>query len=413
MRILYVTPFVPWPIRVRSYNLIPRLSEGHEIHLCCLARSAEEASRIRHIDSYCASATVVGHKIPSALLHTVRALASHEPLRLAYFHSREMSLAVETMIGRIKPDVMYGERWRSMQYFPNRSTVPIVIDPTDSMTLYNRRLMQVGQWRERMIGTLEHPRFEHVESRLARDARFIAFCSQVDRAAAGLNDDLRAVIVPNGVDCKKFVYDSRERNEQSLVFTGNFHYGPNRIAIHRFLKEILPLVRTIFPDVRLTIAGYGACELFLDVPPGVEVAGYVDNLQPFIAKAAVAVVPLTVGAGVTNKVLEAFAVGTPVVSTNVGLGDLAVRDQEHLLIANVGRPFANAIVRLLQSPKLGRELAQRAHTFVANKYDWPAIASQMDAVLRQAVLDRTKAEDSIFPAEAFSLMKDDDAAQRV
>src|SRR5580765_5689138 len=116
MRILYILPFVPWPIKVRSYNLIPRLARRNEIHLLALARSQEEEERLHNVARHCASATVIAHSSSRGVLNCVRALPTPVPFRIAYFRSREMREAAQRLACMLSPDVIYLERWRTLQY---------------------------------------------------------------------------------------------------------------------------------------------------------------------------------------------------------------------------------------------------------------------------------------------------------
>jgi glycosyltransferase involved in cell wall biosynthesis len=117
----------------------------------------------------------------------------------------------------------------------------------------------------------------------------------------------------------------------------------------------------------------------------VEVIDFVPKLRPYIARATVAVAPITVGAGVSNKLGESFATGTPVVATHLACGDLPVRDGVHLLLADDPRMFAGKVVQLFREPHLRRFLATNARRFVEATYDWEIIAGQMEGLMNEAV----------------------------
>src|ERR1700730_2845152 len=118
LRILYILPFVPWHIRVRSYNLIPRLAKEHEIYLLCLSGSPEEDARAEPLRKYCREVRLVRHRTSTALLQFSMALATPIPLRIAYFFSRPMQREALKAAGDFSPDVIYTERWRALQYVP-------------------------------------------------------------------------------------------------------------------------------------------------------------------------------------------------------------------------------------------------------------------------------------------------------
>jgi len=386
MRILYIVPFVPWPLRVRSFNLIPRLAERHEIYLVCLAGSAEEEARASLLSKFCRKVCCVRHHKTKAMLQCAAALATPRPLRMAYFSSSKMQKAVRNAVAEFSPDVIYIERWRALDYVPPIIGVPILCDPTDSMLLYNQRLMRTGRWWERLVAWEEYLKFRRYEPTLARRADTVVFCSRIDQECVQqYASEVRYASVPNGVDCKQYFQKSpHEEEPNTLVCTGNLGYAPNRHAARFLLDKILPLVRRQIPTVKLIMAGRG-CQSYLGREavntPGLEVADFVPDLRPFIARATVAVAPITVGAGVCNKVLEAFSTGTPVVATRLACGDLPVRDGVHLLLADQAGAFAEKVVCLLRDADLRTTLSHEGRCLVEEQYDWDVVHLALERAL--------------------------------
>ena len=386
MRILYITPFVPWPIRVRSFNLIPRLARRHEIYLLCAAWSAEEEGRAEILRGMCNQVRSVRHAEARAFLQCAAALPTAKPLRMAYFASSRMKAAVRQAVAEFSPDVIYAERWRALEYVPPGLGVPVLADPTDSMLLYNQRLMRAGRWWERLVGCEEYLKFLRYETKLARRADAVVFCSEHDLAPVRrYAPEVSYVLVPNGVDTEKFFFKQPgEEQSNTLVFTGNLGYGPNRHATRFFLEKIFPHVRREIPETKFVVVGRDAKAYFqreAERTPGLEVVDFVPDLRTYIARATVAVAPITIGVGVSNKLGEAFATGTPVVATWLPCGDMAVQDGVHLLIADEPREFAARVVRLLRKPKLRASLAARARRLVEERYDWGIVCRTMERTM--------------------------------
>jgi glycosyltransferase involved in cell wall biosynthesis len=390
MRILYILPFVPWHIRVRSYNLIPRLAKEHEIYLLCLCGSPEEEARAEPLRKYCRDVRLVRHRRSRALLQCAIALATPIPLRIAYFFSRAMQREVLNAVVEFSPDVIYTERWRALQYVPPDMPVPIICDPTDSMLLYNDRLMRTGVWWERLVGFEESLKFRSYEGKIANRASAVIFCSRVDlECVRRLAPAARYDLVPNGVNRQEFfLKQPHEEESNTIIFTGNFAYRPNRHAADFFLQHIFPLVRQQIPTARFMLVGSGASRYLKresQKAPGVEVIDFVPQLRSYIARAAVAVAPITVGSGVSNKLGEAFATGTAVVATSLACGDMPVRDGEHLLLADKPQAFAEKVVQLLRSPDLRGRLARQARSLVEEYYDWDIVYRSMQRVMLDLV----------------------------
>jgi glycosyltransferase involved in cell wall biosynthesis len=390
MRILYVLPFVPWPIKVRSFNLIPRLSKRHDIDLVCLARSKEDIAHVESIRGYCSSVRTGSYTLISAMMRSLLSLPTQTPLRIAYVSSNSMRRAVSAAIAENRPDVIYVERWRALQYVPRDNNIPVVCDPTDSMALYNYRLKSDGQFWERALGLTEYCKFRAFEAKLARSVSATVFCSRVDlEFLRQFAPDANLVQVVNGVDCDLFkTKQPGEERPGTIFFSGNFHYAPNRHAVTYFLREIYPTVKQVVPDATFVVVGNGA-QGFINQKhsgtAGIVVRDFVPELRSHLATASIAVAPMTVGSGVSNKLLEAFATGTPIISTPVACGDLPVKDGEHLFIADSPGAFAEKVVLLLQNQTLRRKIASAALNLVRAHYDWNTVVGSMEAVLLDAI----------------------------
>lgn len=400
MRILYILPFVPWHVRVRSYNLIPRLARRHQIHLLCLSGSAEEDARARPLHGLCQEVRCIRHRKSRAFLQCVVALATPVPLRIAYFASPGMRAAVRHAIAEFSPDVIYVERWRALQYVPADIQLPVLCDPTDSMLLYNRRLMRTGSWWERVVGFEEYLKFLRHEAKLAGRASVVVFCSRVDLECVQKNAPAaRYALVPNGVDCETFFpKQPQEEERNTIVFASNFGYGPNQHAVRFFLKRIFPLIRQQIPNTSFIAVGKGAVqhlEKESRTLAGLQVVDFVPDLRHYIAKAAVVVAPITVGAGVSNKLGEAFASGTPVVATRLACGDLPVQDGEHLLLADEPQVFADRVIRLLRDQELRGRLAVQARKLVEEQYDWEIVYRSMERLMLDLVRGQTVPQEHI------------------
>ena len=392
MHLLYVVPFVPWRVRVRSYNLIPRLARRHEIFLVCLAGSAEEEARIQSLQTFCKDICCVHHHAFPAILRSGISLATRVPLRMAYFSSTAMRNAVRQAAVAFSPDLIYLERWRALQYIPTDTQLPILCDPTDSMWLYNRRLLRTGSWHERVVARAEALKFLSYEPRLSARATVNVFCSSVDlECVRSRAPHSRFAIIPNGVDCQQFYFkDSSEEDAATIIFTGSFTHSPNRHAMKFFIQRIFPIVKRRVPRTRLVIVGNEARRRIgeLNGDPSIEIVDFVPDLRPALAKAAVAIAPLTFGVGVTNKVLEAFATGTAVVASPVACGDLPVWEGEHLLLANDAPSFAEKVIRLLVDRSFRQYLAQNARRLVEQHYDWEIVANRMEGLMQELVTNR-------------------------
>ena len=380
MRILYLLPFIPWPVRVRSSNFLPRLAERHQIDLVCVGTNSPHEPTLRILREKCSSVHLLGHSRTRAMLGALSVLPGRTPMRMGYCRSPRVQQQVRRIIAERRPDLVYLERWRTLSYLPADCRLPLVCDPTDSMTLYNRRLRDAGVWWERIVGGVEYARFLDYEAALARRADATIFCSRLDletvreRAA-----EANLVLVPNGVDTRRFFRkQAREESADTIVFTGNFDYAPNRHACQFFLNEVFPRIREAVPQARFVVVGNGADRRLPHGQSGVELHGFVPDVREYVARAAVAVAPITLGTGVSNKLLEAFSTGTAVVSTRIAAGDLPIADGEHLFLADDAPTFASRVVELLRDPSLRAHMAENGRRLVESAYDWEIITARLE-----------------------------------
>lgn len=198
--------------------------------------------------------------------------------------------------------------------------------------------------------------------------------------------DLDVAVVPNGVDVAAYPMLDDPPLAPTLCFAGKMSYRPNVDAVLYFCREVLPLIRQQIPDVKLWIVGRNPTAAVQALASEhIVVTGYVESMIPYYQQSAVCVVPLRAGGGTRLKVLEAMALGRPVVSTPVGCEGLEVVHGQHMLIADTPEEFAAQTVRLLQDRALQKHLARHARQLIETVYDWSVIARKLVHVYNRIV----------------------------
>jgi glycosyltransferase involved in cell wall biosynthesis len=192
---------------------------------------------------------------------------------------------------------------------------------------------------------------------------------------------------PNGVDCAHNQVGLALARPNSLVYNGALTYSANYDAMRYFLAEVWPLVCAEIPEVVLTITGStkGVDLAGLALTDNVVLSGYVNDIRLVVAEAAICVVPLREGGGTRLKILEAMALGTPVVATSKGAEGLVAQDGVHLLLADRPELFAQQVIRLLRDEPLRNKLAGQARQLVEAQYDWQQIGAQFVALVDETV----------------------------
>jgi polysaccharide biosynthesis protein PslH len=162
-----------------------------------------------------------------------------------------------------------------------------------------------------------------------------------------------------------------ERNE--IIFSGNLEYAPNIAAVRFFHHDVWPALQSRWPGLRWKILSRnpGAVRDLPARDPSIEITGFVEDAVAVIAQSRVAIVPLLAGSGTRIKILEAWAAGTPVVSTTLGAEGLEYHDREHLVLADDAESFTAAVSELLALPVNRERIGAAGRRLYEERYTWP------------------------------------------
>jgi len=264
---------------------------------------------------------------------------------------------------------------------------PMVVDVHDLAWMICERQAAVAAGAAARSAALRQARLTRaVEARLFRSEATFACCSDVDRRQIlEMAPSARVVVVPNGVDVDYFS-PAPVGTPGRLVFTGNMVTRPNEDAAVWFCNSILERVGRHRPEAHLDVVGLDPGPAVRALAgPRVSVHGGVPDVRPFLASAEVVVVPLRIGSGTRLKILEAMAMGRPVVSTRVGAEGLDLRDGVDALLADTEEEFADRVLTLLGDEDLRQRLAGNGRQLVEERYSWRALAPKLDQAFEMAV----------------------------
>ncbi len=372
-------PAPPWRgDQVRAYHHLRLLAPRHDITCVALvARPPAPAAR--------AEVEGMGVRVRIVRLGPVGAVASlarglvgdGRPFQVLLYARRRARAEVATLAA--DADVVHAQLLRTLTYLPAAHPPATVVDLIDALSANFARRAATERGPLAPLVALETGRLARAEAALVRSGTPCLVVSAAERDALGGAPSIR--VVPNGVDPRAFPYVDGRRAPARLVFGGNLGYFPNVDAAVWLANDILPRVRAAVPDAALRLVGARPARAVraLGAAPGVSVAASVPAMAPELAAATVALVPLRAGSGLQNKVLEAMAVGTPVVATPRALAGLEVRAGEHALVADDAAGLAAATVALLGDPARAQTLARAARALVERRYRWEDSAAGVEA----------------------------------
>lgn len=254
-------------------------------------------------------------------------------------------------------------------------------------------------WREyRLMARIERAYLARADHVLAVSETDREFFAKIVPAA-------KITVIPTGVDVDYFHASDTPENPSELVFTGAMDWLPNEDGIFYFAEQILPRIRCEFPDALLTVVGRRPAPRLHELAartPGLRITGQVEDIRPYVRRAAVYVVPLRVGGGTRLKIFEAMAMGKAVVSTSIGAEGLDVCSGKDIMLADTPARFAEAVVRLLRNERQRRQIGEAA-ACKARQYDWPAIVERFSQVLSRTIESRSIAGEPAHAASPASL----------
>ena len=235
-----------------------------------------------------------------------------------------------------------------------------------------------------------------LEGKIGQQFDRVLVVSEAERTCCESIARDRVTAVPNGVDLEYFApraQETAERQPPTLVFTGVMDYRPNVDGIAWFVKSILPSVRAAVPDVRLFIVGNRPSKTVqrLASDPGVVVTGFVPDVREYVAR-GVSIEPLRIARGIQNKVLEAMAMGRPIVVTPQAFEGIDAEPGRDLMVASDEREFAERTIECLQDLVHADRLGHAARVRAEQAYSWSKNLALLDELLPAEGIEAATAE---------------------
>lgn len=391
MELLVIAPRFPWPLekgdKLRLYQQIRILSRSHQVHLFALSHHAVNASDLAALQPYCRTITlscIPWYRLPwNILVGTLRGL----PLSVSWFTDGPAFRALRRTLDAVRPDLVYAQLARTGEYL-SIAPAPRVVDLMDAFSHIARQRAGIAPWWLRPFLRWEAVLLERYERRLAAMTDRQVFITERDRRMLDPEGRWPALVIPNGIDTAHFRPDPQITPTVDLVFVGNLGYFPNIAAAQYLVREVLPLVRASREETAVLLAGARPAPAVRALQgQGVRVEGWVEDIRSAYATGRIFVAPLFHGAGQQNKILEAMAMGIPVITTphvHAGIGC----PPEVVLLADSPGSFAGQILRLLQEPALRAEQSAAARRFVTEHHGWTPIVNLLDRQAFQPLIQK-------------------------
>jgi polysaccharide biosynthesis protein PslH len=373
MRIAFVVPNVPSPIRPRPFNLIRTLSRIHQVSVLCLVSNDADERSIADLRPYCHSLEVFRVSRWRSIWNCIRALLSSRSVRCAYFYSPFLRRRVEQKVIHGEIDLVHAEHLKSVPMVETVvGKVPVVFDAVDCISMFEKRrrkvirnpLLKAFSW-------IESKKMAFGEARATELFNRVVICSDVDKESYPARRDRIDVII-SCVDLKYFSFKEFQPWQNRLVLCGKFDYFPNEDAAVYFTRSIWPLLRRRRPHLELDIIGSRPPQSIrqLHGQENIHVAASVPDLRPYLGRAWVSLSPVRIRAGIQTKIIEAMALGVPVVAHGICCEGLRVQPGRELLVAETPEQFASAVELLLDNHAVRDSLVNAGRNYVEQYHDW-------------------------------------------
>ncbi len=403
MKILYFVPYVPNLIRVRPYNLIRELvKRGHEVTVATVWTNENEFIDVANLSQSVKETISVYLPRWHSYLNCLSALPTRVPLQAVYsWHPLLIKKINHVIRGDALQifDIVHVEHLRGAKYGLRvrkiNPKVPIIWDSVDCLSLLfklaaERSKRLASKW----ITSFEHKRNQWYEGWLTSQFDQTLVTSIIDQKAL---DDLsrknrkhspKLSVLPNGVDLDYFTCgDNNLRLENTIVVSGKMSYHANIAMVLDLVDKIMPHIWAIKPDVQLWVVGKDPAPEIksLSQKKGITITGTVNDIRPYLQRATLAATPISYGVGIQNKVLEAMACGTPVVSTPQAVSTLDVSHGKEVLIAENPDEFAQYVLQLLDDRAYREQIGEAGRKYVEANHNWSEIVKNLEEIYYETI----------------------------
>jgi glycosyltransferase involved in cell wall biosynthesis len=402
MKILQLSPQFPFPAddggRIAIANLTKEFARaGHEVTLFCLGNQQPLPTELHEAKRY-AKVILCNHSTANTLLR----IAASALLPISLYMQKHIGTQVLKDLTELlkyeKFDVIHADHscMAEAALFAKEiaekksETLPV------GLRLHNVEWIIWKRYADELPSRSPKKWFVARQAELLRlaEQRYypqmdVCFAvSEKDKEEAlKLSQSANVVIAPHGITPEEWeVNDTIVRNDKEIIIATTYKWIHNVEGVRWFVEKVLPIIHSAIPDARLTLIGKNPPDYFQEWKPlGVDVVGYVEKVQPYLNRASVYIAPLFVGSGVRIKILEAMAMGLPVVATPIAREGIVAGQSEGLFTPENAEEFARQVMYLLENPNEARTagLAARAYTF--EKYTWQSSASIMLNTYQQLI----------------------------
>jgi glycosyltransferase involved in cell wall biosynthesis len=394
VRVLVLTQVLAYPPdagpKIKTLQVLQHLAAHHDVVYCTFVRSDKEVQDAEKLGEICRRVITVplNRSRVGDVRFLIESLLMGDSFVLRRDYRASMRETVRRLLQEEHIDVLHVDQLNMMRFVPPEWQGTVILDEHNAVWQVFERLRkgEPNPLKRRFLGR-EARIIGELEGKACNRAQVVLAVSEQDEQALKMvaGESVSMEVVPITVNAEHFTPVLQARNPQPdrLLTIGTMFWLPNSEGVSWWLRDGYGLLRSICPDLTYDIVGARpprALQVVAAQYKEVTLHGYVADSLPFWTGASVLAVPILSGGGVRVKILEAMAMGVPVVSTTIGCEGLNVRHGEHLLVADTPEAFAHAVAKIFQDKSLAHELAQHARQLILDQYDAKVALRSLDAV---------------------------------
>jgi glycosyltransferase involved in cell wall biosynthesis len=393
IRILFLTQICPYPPTnggaIKTFNILKHLGSAHDVRLLMLVRQEPDAATLERLARHCREIGFCGIRRSAArnALDAARSLWKRESFIITRDFRPQMQAKVLEALAETPFDLIYVDHLQMFQYVPGEAPCPVLLDEHNVEWQIIERFAVAGRaLAQRAFASLEWRKLRAYELSACRRADIVLTVTDLDRRTIALHGIPEGKIsaVPIGVDVDMVRPVQLSASSANVLTFGTMSWPPNADSVEYFASEIYPRIKKEVPEARFTVVGANPPSRIGALGAGdrsIQITGFVEDLREPASEAAAFVVPLRIGSGMRVKILDAMALGLPVVTSSIGCEGINVESGKHALVADTPEEFAEAVVHLLRNPEDRRRFGAAGRALVESVYSWPLVLSRLDQVL--------------------------------
>ncbi len=403
MRVLWVGHNLAYPpvrgVLQRNYNLLRQAAKGAEVHVLAFDQPATRPAGVS-VDDCLTALRKFCTRVECVQLFTsfsknrywlgASGLFSAEPYDFNWLASAKMTERLKGTLDATAFDVVHFDTIGLAQYRHLVTAPGAVLNHHNvESSMMAHRAANEARRIPRLYWKLEARKLRAAERRYCPQfANNLAVSPEDAEVLRSISPGLPTAVVPNGVDTE-FFSPRKDPGGHTLLFCGGLDWYPNAEAMAYFFGEIWPRLTSQLPDLRIIVVGRRPPQWLSELAnqdSRIEVTGFVDDVRPYFRRATAYVCPIRIGGGTRLKILDALAMGMPLIGTTFACSGIAVRPESDVLIGDTSEDFTRQVLRVLGDDSLRSKLSACGRAVVCEKYSWSVIGNALMNAYRDATV---------------------------